>query len=453
LQTAQELHPTSREIRSLQLEVSRELKSLKSAERQDRDGMLQTGMNHRQIFKQEKLTYAARLSLLRHLLPEPAAEDAGSEAPSRQRAEALLEQAAHVGWANLGREEQLVFGQLWSAAQPRLKAQVVRDGRDAGVFPPRDEEKIFGQNLPGALMSKPFPDQLAWLSPQQKQRARGLALVIWQRGAETLDNEERRLCEALGLLTISNPNCKWHTLLLGSGGAQLILSQARAHLWPFRPPTLRVVDAVMGASLSAPTVQRLNTSARRPLACGELGILKSYDKAWAEALEAGWGWSLVLEDDAVPLLDGGWLQLLALLPSLVESVALVDPEWRLISLAPVDSANFFAVCDPQDIPLLVGEAAPAWARRPTRIENTDWRRIGPTFHAFGWIYRAPLMQALVDAFDEGTPPLNPLDVWVWEVMASRDMLAHALAPSQPLIDARGGVQSAERGTGSVKAAQ
>ena len=48
-----------------------------------------------QIFKQEKLTYAARLSLLRHLLPEPAAEDAGSEAPSRQRAEALLEQAVH----------------------------------------------------------------------------------------------------------------------------------------------------------------------------------------------------------------------------------------------------------------------------------------------------------------------------------------------------------------------
>ena len=104
---------------------------------------------------------------------------------------------------------------------------------------------------------------------------------------------------------------------------------------------------------------------------------------------------MVLEDDAVPLLDGGWLQLLALLPSLVESVALVDPEWRLISLAPVDSANFFAVCDPQDIPHLVGEAAPAWARRPTRIENTDWRRIGPTFHAFGWIYRAPLMQAAV----------------------------------------------------------
>eukprot|EP00966_Prymnesium_polylepis_P012433 285418-Prymnesium_polylepis.2 len=84
--------------------------------------------------------------------------------------------------------------------------------------------------------------------------------------------------------------------------------------------------------------------------------------------------------------------------------------------------------------------------------TSGWQRIGPTFHAFGWLYRAPLMQALLDAFDDGEPSLNPLDVWVWEVMAANDMLAHALAPTSVLVDARGGVKAAERGVGSVKAA-
>ena len=43
-----------------------------------------------------------------------------------------------------------------------------------------DQERIFGQNLPNALMAKPFPEPYAWLSPAQRQRARGLALTIWQ---------------------------------------------------------------------------------------------------------------------------------------------------------------------------------------------------------------------------------------------------------------------------------
>ena len=37
---------------------------------------------------------------------------------------------------------------------------------------------------------------------------------------------------------------------------------------------------------------------------------------------------------------------------------------------------------------------------------------------------------------EHTTPLNPLDVWVWEVMAARGHLPHALAPLEPLVLAR-----------------
>jgi hypothetical protein len=45
---------------------------------------------------------------------------------SRDRAEALLERVAARGWTNLGHEEQLLFGSIWSAAQPRLKQAEVR---------------------------------------------------------------------------------------------------------------------------------------------------------------------------------------------------------------------------------------------------------------------------------------------------------------------------------------
>ena len=47
------------------------------------------------------------------------------------------------------------------------------------------------------------------------------------------------------------------------------------------------------------------------------------------------------------------------------------------------------------------------------------------------------MRALLDDWDEQRTPLNPLDVWVWEVMAQRGMLGHALAPAAPLVTCRG----------------
>ena len=77
-----------------------------------------TAINHQQLLRQEALTYAQKLALLRKLLP-PAAEP--PPPMSRDRAEALLERVAARGWTNLGHEEQLRFGSLWSAAQPRLK--------------------------------------------------------------------------------------------------------------------------------------------------------------------------------------------------------------------------------------------------------------------------------------------------------------------------------------------
>jgi len=120
--------------------------------------MMGTAINHQQLLRQEALTYAQKLALLRKLLP-PAAEppppalteemrksrdraemsrdraemsrdraemSRDRAETSRDRAEALLERVAARGWTNLGHEEQLLFGSIWSAAQPRLKQAEVR---------------------------------------------------------------------------------------------------------------------------------------------------------------------------------------------------------------------------------------------------------------------------------------------------------------------------------------
>ena len=44
------------------------------------------------------------------------------------------------------------------------------------------------------------------------------------------------------------------------------------------------------------------------------------------------------------------------------------------------------------------------------------------------------MRKLVKAFEAKSPLLNPLDVWVWEVMAKAEMLGGALAPTTVLVD-------------------
>ena len=54
--------------------------------------------------------------------------------------------------------------------------------------------------------------------------------------------------------------------------------------------------------------------------------------------------------------------------------------------------------------------------------------------------------------DAQAPPLNPLDVWVWEVMAANDMLGAALATRMPLVmtnDMPGGQGSVRESQGRV----
>ena len=131
--------------------VSDGLRWLQAAERESREGMMGTAINHQQLLRQEALTYAQKLALLRKLLPPAAeppppalteekrksrdrAETSRDRAEmsrdraemSRDHAEALLERVAARGWTNLGHEEQLLFGSIWSAAQPRLKQAEVR---------------------------------------------------------------------------------------------------------------------------------------------------------------------------------------------------------------------------------------------------------------------------------------------------------------------------------------
>ena len=452
---AQELNPGSREVRSLQSKVSYELKQLKVAERESREGLMTTELNHKQLFKQEKLSYATKLAMLRRLLPEAGSKEEAKmelETCKREKAEALLESVAARGWTNVTSEEQMLFSSLWSAAQPRLGTTEIRDGRDAGVFPPRDEERIFGQNLPNALMAKPFPERLGWLSSEQKQRARGYALTIWKRGVEDLDHYERRFCEGLELLSTGSHNAPWHKRPLGDGGAQLILSSARRHKWAFIPATLRVQDAIMGGRMPRDELDDIRTWSCRPMQPGEVGIVKSNEACWRHALEQGWEWTLVLEDDCRVELAGGPLQLLALIQEVVASARDQEPDWQLLLLTPHGLEPFYDLCQPDHIPGLFGEACPAWTRKPKRLGDSGWKRVGPTFHAFGWIYRKPLMQALCDAMEAKAPPLNPLDVWVWEVMASRDMLKYALATKLPLVmtnDMPGGLGSVREAQGRV----
>ena len=452
LQQAQALNPASREVRALQAKVSYELKQLKAAERESRDGLMTTELNDKQLFRQEKVKYAGKLEMLRALLPAVGSTEEAKlvgETASRDKLETLLEAVAAKGWANLSGEKQMLFSAVWSAAQPRLGASAIRDGRDAGVFPPRDEERIFGQNLPLALMSRAFPERFGWLSAAQKQRARGLALTIWQRGVEDLDHGERRFCEGIELLSTSANTAPWHRGTLGAGGAQLILSHTRMHRWSFIPQTLRVQTAVMGGEMPAAQLEHINAHARRTLSPGEIGVVHSNLACWQHALESGWEWTLVLEDDCKVALDGGPLQLLALLPELIASAAAQEEQWQLLCLSPHGIEPFYDMCDPEHIPNLHGDACPAWARKPRALGDSGWQRVGPTFHAFGWVYRAPLMRKLVAGVSEQQPPLNPLDVWVWEVMAANEMLGCALALKQALV----GTSETPGGAGSVREAQ
>eukprot|EP00965_Chrysotila_dentata_P202126 6180953-Pleurochrysis_carterae.AAC.3 len=277
-----------------------------------------------------------------------------------------------------------------------------------------------------------------------------MGLEALRRGVEALSHEQRRFCEAIGLLSPTDARCVWHRRPLGDGGAQLILSPARQHLWPFPPPCLAVTPATMGAELPDEQVGALNQRARRPLSRGELGILLSNRQCWKHALESKWEWCLVLEDDA-EFLHGSALQLLGLLEHLVHAASQLEPNWQLLVLSPVDTDDFVAcISDDAHAPsLLCDRRLRACARTSPNaapLDDSGWRRIGPTCHAFAWIYRAQLMKHLLDGFAQMEPPLNPLDVWTWEVMHEHGMLDLALAPDELLVSAR-------RGVGSVKKAQ
>ena len=124
---------------------------------------------------------------------------------------------------------------------------------------------------------------------------------------------------------------------------------------------------------------------------------------------------------------------------------LVRSRAQLLCLTPWGLEPFYDLCEPEHIPNLYGgHASFPWLRKPKTLGDSGWRRVGPTFHAFGWVYRAPLMRKLLAGLKEQRPPLNPLDVWVWEVMAEHEMLGCALGTKHPLVttnDAPGGATS------------
>jgi hypothetical protein len=131
-----------------------------------------------------------------------------------------------------------------------------------------------------------------------------------------------------------------------------------------------------------------------------------------------------------------------------------DPYWRLLVLSPVDTESFLGtnplnanpVTQPTFVPF-VGRLPAECPRSPQPLaDGSGLNRIGPTCHAFAWVYRVPLVRALLSAWEDG-PPLSPVDIWVWEVMDAQGMLGHALAPEKVHVLSRHG------NTNSVKAAQ
>ena len=254
-------------------------------------------------------------------------------------------------------------------------------------------------------------------------------------------------------------------------------NQAR---WPFPPHTLRVLscDAAVVPPAEAAT---LAARARRPLSGSELGLLLGGVAAWQLALAEGWEtlaltliptptlplpitltllrweWCLVLADGATPRHAATAPQLLAALPPLARAAAQHDAQWALLvlspcttPLSPVDSAAVLAACPPEEAAPAPGGHGPGAPRgllaSPQPLGEAGgaggaggapgWQRVGPTCDALGWVYSAALMRDLLGAWEAREPPLSPLGVWVWEVMAARGHLPHVLAPIEPLVAAR-----------------
>ena len=141
--------------------------------------------------------------------------------------------------------------------------------------------------------------------------------------------------------------------------------------------------------------------------------------------------SLLLDEEMSTSLPGGVLQLIALLPSIVESASAADPEWQLVQLS---------------APWPASHPHP----HPHPLEGTGWVRVGTSgacasdacasMRALGCVYRAPLMRALLASLETvGDLPRDlprdrrPLDVRVCEVMASHGLLEHALRAKRPLL--------------------
>ena len=305
---------------------------------------------------------------------------------------------------------------------------------------------------------------LAWLSDAQFELLRTLAVFVLvcvadsglkQTGALATLLPYRRLCEAIGLLPLTDASMAWHTMPLacsaGMGGALLILSPPRRPRWIKLPHIITVVPAVMGGKLPSDVIDTCNSAARRMLTRGEIGILHSNSLAWQRALDAGWEWGLVLEDDAQfgnGREEAASLHLfLARLPALIEAASAMDPDWQLLVLTPVNTPyDFFKGTPAESIPTLLSskqlrrhpEFLPPSKQRAAVAMPPCWQRCPPTYHAFGWVYRAPLMASLVEGFRERQPPLEPLDIWVWELMAVHGVLDRALCLATPLVDGSAG---------------
>ena len=324
---------------------------------------------------------------------------------------------------------------------------------------------------------------LGWLTEEHFCRIKSAQHALAR--SHTISVRDERLMSGLNLLRHKDHR-RWESAGLERGGALVITTPPRRKHWAlWAPPALQVFNATMGAPAHLrPLLQTTNFAFNTALKAGEVGILASNMRAWRHALEMQWDWVAIFEDDA-SYAHGHMKQLLALLPSLVESASLADPLWRLLVLSRADQEYFRTTLtgqanslrehvpsEPEVLPPRAGDGSGAAGA---------WYRTAPTLWAPGWVYSRRTMRELLDAGEsafvppklneaskspdgETLPPkeciyeevpsrrlpafarrcpfkppsqkLTPLDVWVWEVLVSNGAGRNALSLERPVVCTR-----------------
>lgn len=260
----------------------------------------------------------------------------------------------------------------------------------------------------------------AWLSGPQGNELKRLRRSQRNRRAS---NASQRLALAAGLLRHKDLLPGWDSALLGHGGAVGMVQDGEDVRW--WPKAARVL--MSSGSVGADRLRSAGAMEHsvRPLTATELTVLEDYRRAWLFANQSGWEWVMLIKGSFV---RKQVIDMIFMAPAIVQAAAARDADWRLIVLSKVSTERFFRVCTPGHVTKLREATFPPF-RRPAGTRG-GWDHVAPTLGLELAVYRRALYEAMLGALERLRPPLNPVDVWTWQVLQEEGGLAHALAPSR-----------------------